>query len=114
MWLHRSGFRPTVVERAASVRAGGFSVDFRGDAHQTVLERMGLLNGIRREQTQMGAEDFVDARGRRQALFLPAEVIRATSRSCAGFGRILYEHTVSTSSTCSTTRSSHWSTTRAV
>jgi 2-polyprenyl-6-methoxyphenol hydroxylase-like FAD-dependent oxidoreductase len=93
MWLHRFGFRPTIVELAASVRAGGFAVDFRGDAHRTVLERMGVLNDIRREQTQMGAEDFVDARGRRRAS-LPAEAMSGDLEILRGdLGRILYEHT---------------------
>ncbi|MGO4431281.1 FAD-dependent oxidoreductase, partial [Streptomyces sp. MCAF7] len=42
-WLGRHGFNPTVVELAPALRGGGRAVDFRGDTHLTVLERMGLL-----------------------------------------------------------------------
>jgi 2-polyprenyl-6-methoxyphenol hydroxylase-like FAD-dependent oxidoreductase len=31
-WLHRHGFRPTVVESAPDLRRGGYAVDFRGNA----------------------------------------------------------------------------------
>ena len=37
-WLRRYGFEPTVVERAPSLRPGGYAVDFRG-ASVRVLER---------------------------------------------------------------------------
>ena len=29
-WLRRHGFTPTVIERAPSLREGGYAVDFRG------------------------------------------------------------------------------------
>jgi len=41
-WLHRCGFRPTVVEKAGTVRPGGYSIDLRGVAVE-VINRMGLL-----------------------------------------------------------------------
>src|SRR5690349_9438457 len=41
-WLHRHGFRATVVERAPGPRPGGQAVDVRGVALD-VVERMGLL-----------------------------------------------------------------------
>ncbi|MFJ5811408.1 hypothetical protein [Streptomyces sp. NPDC093093] len=44
-WLGRHGFRPTVVEIAPALREGGQAVDFRGNTHLTVLERMGVLTG---------------------------------------------------------------------
>ncbi|WP_330272762.1 FAD-dependent monooxygenase [Lentzea sp. NBC_00516] len=40
-WLTRFGFSPVVVERAPSLRDGGQAVDFRGEAHLSVLRRMG-------------------------------------------------------------------------
>jgi 2-polyprenyl-6-methoxyphenol hydroxylase-like FAD-dependent oxidoreductase len=43
-WLARRGFSPTVVERAPHLRGGGYAVDFRGPAHLSVLEKMGLLD----------------------------------------------------------------------
>jgi 2-polyprenyl-6-methoxyphenol hydroxylase-like FAD-dependent oxidoreductase len=71
-WLRRRGFSPTVVERSASLRAGGAAVDFRGPAHLGVLDRMGLLEEIRRHRTTPKPWVFVDARGRRRA-GLPAD-----------------------------------------
>ena len=50
-WLHRYGFRPTVVERAPGLRDGGYAVDFRGDAHLSVLRQMGILGDIERESS---------------------------------------------------------------
>ncbi|APE25580.1 MULTISPECIES: FAD-dependent monooxygenase [Streptomyces] len=71
-WLGRHGFQPTVVELAPALRQGGQAVDFRGEAHLTVLERMGLLPGLRRIQTGGSPMRFVDERGR-TLLDLPAE-----------------------------------------
>lgn len=63
-WLGRYGFDVTVVERAPALRPGGQAVDFKGDVHRTVLERMGIYDDIVRHRT--GATDmvFVDADGR--------------------------------------------------
>ena len=53
-WLHRYGFRPTVVERAPGLRPGGQAVDIRGTARE-VVERMGLSARIRaRSVTERG------------------------------------------------------------
>ncbi|MFJ9952367.1 FAD-dependent monooxygenase [Kitasatospora sp. NPDC091207] len=71
-WLGRYGFEPTVVELAPALRGGGQAVDFRGDTHLTVLERMGLLDELRRLDTGGSPMDFVDRRGRRK-LHLPAD-----------------------------------------
>lgn len=45
-WLHRYGFRPTVVERAPELRRGGHAVDLRGVSRQ-VAQRMGVLDAVR-------------------------------------------------------------------
>jgi 2-polyprenyl-6-methoxyphenol hydroxylase-like FAD-dependent oxidoreductase len=45
-WLHRYGFRPTVVERAPRLRPGGHAVDLRGVSRQ-VAQRMGVLEAVR-------------------------------------------------------------------
>src|SRR5580698_7927152 len=58
-WLRRYGFEPTVVERAPVLRPGGYAVDFRG-ASVRVLDRMGLLEEVRRRQTRIGAITIVD------------------------------------------------------
>ncbi|MEU8386052.1 FAD-dependent monooxygenase [Streptosporangium sp. NPDC048865] len=92
-WLHRHGFTPTIVERAPGVRDGGYAVDFRGDAHLTVLGRMGILDDVRRERTNMGAMTYVDAAGRKVST-MPADVFSGDLEILRGdLGRILYEHT---------------------
>src|SRR6201992_1279893 len=65
-WLHRYGFRPTIVERAPAVRPGGYAVDFRG-ASVRVLERMGLLSEVQRMQTRVGAITIVDRNNKKVA-----------------------------------------------
>jgi len=65
-WLHRYGFRPTIVERASALRPGGYAVDFRG-ASVRVLERMGLLPEVQRMQTRIGAITIVDRDNRKVA-----------------------------------------------
>ncbi|MPZ85387.1 MAG: FAD-dependent oxidoreductase [Actinophytocola sp.] len=57
-WLHRHGMRATVVEKAAAVRPGGLGVDFRGSA-MLVLERMGILDELRRHATGSGDATIV-------------------------------------------------------
>ncbi|WP_219500294.1 FAD-dependent monooxygenase [Nonomuraea ceibae] len=64
-WLTRHGHRATIVERAPALRAGGYAVDFRGEAHLTVLRRMGLLDAVERERTRMGATWNVNEAGRK-------------------------------------------------
>ncbi|WP_405088230.1 FAD-dependent monooxygenase [Microbispora sp. NBC_01389] len=71
-WLRRYGFTPTVVERAPRVREGGYKIDIRGAALD-VVGRMGLLDEVRRHNTDMRVARFVDARGR-QVATMSAEV----------------------------------------
>ncbi|ONI85191.1 FAD-dependent oxidoreductase [Saccharothrix sp. ALI-22-I] len=91
-WLARYGFEPTVVEIAPALRGGGAAVDFRGETHLTVLERMGVLDRLREIQTGGSPMTFVDEHGR-TLLHLPAdfaggelEVLRSD------LSRVLYEH----------------------
>lgn len=90
-WLGRYGFNPTVVEVAPALRGGGYAVDFRGPAHLQVLERMGVLEELRRLQTGGSPMHFVDETGH-TLLYLPAsfaggdvEILRAD------LSRVLYE-----------------------
>ena len=62
-WLARHGFSPTVVERAPRLRGGGYAVDFRGAAHLSVLEKMGILDQIRAQQTHLATTTYVDEDG---------------------------------------------------
>ncbi|MEU4744411.1 FAD-dependent monooxygenase [Actinosynnema sp. NPDC023658] len=91
-WLGRYGFEPTVVEIAPVPRSGGAAVDFRGETHLTVLERMGVLDRLRQVQTGGSPMTFVDERGR-TLLHLPEdfaggelEVLRSD------LSRVLREH----------------------
>ncbi|KQV13814.1 FAD-dependent monooxygenase [Kitasatospora sp. Root107] len=65
-WLHRHGFEPTVVERAAEIRNGGYKVDIRGAALD-VVTRMGLRETIGAHRTDVRTGSIVDAAGKRVA-----------------------------------------------
>ena len=65
-WLHRYGFKVTVVERAPSTRPGGYAVDFRGSSLR-VLERMDLVDEVRKFETHTGAITIVDRANRKVA-----------------------------------------------
>ncbi len=65
-WLHRYGFRTTIVERAPALRPGGYAVDFRG-AGMEVLRRMQIVDEIRRFETRTGKVTMVDAQNKRVA-----------------------------------------------
>ncbi|MFF4851159.1 FAD-dependent monooxygenase [Streptomyces sp. NPDC001194] len=93
LWLHRHGFRATVVERAPALREGGYAVDFRGEAHLTVLRRMGVLADIERARTGVGSMTYVNSAGERQAE-LPADLFAGDVEILRGdLSRILYEAT---------------------
>jgi 2-polyprenyl-6-methoxyphenol hydroxylase-like FAD-dependent oxidoreductase len=62
-WLARHGFRPTVVERAPGLRAGGNGVDLRDQAVD-VAERMGLMPSVRAAAADVQGMKFVDAADR--------------------------------------------------
>ncbi|MEV8632979.1 FAD-dependent monooxygenase [Streptosporangium sp. NPDC051023] len=92
-WLHRHGFTPTLVERVPALRDGGYAVDFRGEAHLTVLERMGILADVQREQTNMGAMSYVNEAGKKIA-GMPADIFSGDVEILRGdLARILHEAT---------------------
>jgi 2-polyprenyl-6-methoxyphenol hydroxylase-like FAD-dependent oxidoreductase len=63
-WLTRSGFAPTVIERAPHLRVGGYPVDVRFEGVQ-VAKRMGIWPRLQHEQTTLKEMAFVDARQQR-------------------------------------------------
>lgn len=71
-WLHRRGMRPVVVERAPTVRGGGYPIDVRATAVE-VVGRMGLLPALRDAHIDMRRTTFVDTRGRPIARITPDE-----------------------------------------
>ncbi|RSN63308.1 FAD-dependent oxidoreductase [Amycolatopsis sp. WAC 04182] len=92
-WLSRQGYAVTVVERSRELRGGGQAVDFKGATHRFVLERMGILEEIRRHQTGGLDQTIVDAEGRPLAV-LPGEFTGGDVEIRRGdLARILYERT---------------------
>jgi 2-polyprenyl-6-methoxyphenol hydroxylase-like FAD-dependent oxidoreductase len=93
-WLTRCGFDVTVVELAPAIRTGGQAVDFRGETHLTVLERMGVLDELRRISTGGTSITFVDAENR-QLLRLPeAFAGGAVEVERGDLARTLHEHSL--------------------
>jgi 2-polyprenyl-6-methoxyphenol hydroxylase-like FAD-dependent oxidoreductase len=92
LWLSRYGFRPTVIERAPALRGGGYAVDFRGASMQ-VLERMGILEEVRRMRTYIGPTTIVD-RASRKVVSLPDGFTSGELEILRGdLAQILYEAT---------------------
>jgi 2-polyprenyl-6-methoxyphenol hydroxylase-like FAD-dependent oxidoreductase len=92
-WLRRHGFNPTIVERAPALRDGGYAVDFRGPAHLSVLERMGILDEIEQAATHMGATAYVNAEGKKLAT-MPEDLFSGDVEILRGdLARILYDLT---------------------
>ncbi|MER5999120.1 FAD-dependent monooxygenase [Nonomuraea angiospora] len=93
LWLTRYGHRTTVVERAPALREGGYAVDFRGEAHLTVLRKMGILDAVEREQTHMGAMWNVNEAGRK-LVAMPEDLFAGDIEILRGdLARILYDAT---------------------
>ncbi|MFI7122170.1 FAD-dependent monooxygenase [Amycolatopsis sp. NPDC049868] len=94
-WLSRQGYAVTVVERSPELRPGGQAVDFKGATHLAVLERMGILDEIRRHRTGGLDQTIVDAEGRPLAV-LPGEFTGGDVEIRRGdLARILYDRTSS-------------------
>ena len=65
-WLRRTGWEVTVIERAPSFRDGGQNVDVRGVARE-VLDRMGLFDAVKAQNTTETGTVLVDASGQVRA-----------------------------------------------
>ncbi|MFE5392977.1 FAD-dependent monooxygenase [Streptomyces sp. NPDC056568] len=61
-WLNRAGFRVTVVEKAATLRRGGYPIDVRGTALE-VVRRMGLLPYLREAHIDLRRLTFLEGDG---------------------------------------------------
>ena len=91
-WLTRLGFAVTIVEKAPALREGGYAVDFRGTSMEA-LRRMGLLDAVRAQATNMGDMFYVNAKGRRTVRML-AEAFSGELEIMRGdLSRILYDAT---------------------
>ncbi len=92
-WLNRYGCTVSVVEKTAALRSGGQAVDFKGDTHRTVLERMGILDEVRRRQTGGRDTVVVDADGKRLTV-IPGEFTGGEMEIRRGdLAALLYERT---------------------
>ncbi|GII75067.1 hypothetical protein Sru01_00490 [Sphaerisporangium rufum] len=76
-FLRRHGFAVTVVEHAPAPRPGGQAIDVRGVA-LTVVERMGILDDVRRHRTRMRGMSMLDGDGRE--LWRSTEVALSSGR----------------------------------
>jgi 2-polyprenyl-6-methoxyphenol hydroxylase-like FAD-dependent oxidoreductase len=95
-WLSRYGCTVTVVEKAPGPRADGQAVDFKGATHRAVLDRMGILDDVRRLQTGGRDQTIVDASGRAIAT-LPGEFTGGEIEIRRGdLATLLYERTAGT------------------
>lgn len=91
--LKGCGHRVVVIEKSAALRDGGQSVDFRGEVHREVLERMGLWNAIWERRTCPSTMAFIDARGSAKAV-LPAVLTAGDVEIVRGdLVRLLFELT---------------------
>ncbi|MEU3237842.1 FAD-dependent monooxygenase [Streptomyces anthocyanicus] len=61
-WLNRHGYEVTVVEKAGTLRSGGYPIDVRGTALD-VVERMGILPQLRDAHIDLRRITFLDAGG---------------------------------------------------
>ncbi|MFC8087010.1 FAD-dependent monooxygenase [Streptomyces sp. NPDC057340] len=61
-WLNRHGYGVTVVERAGTLRSGGYPIDVRGTALD-VVERMGILPQLRDAHVDLRRITFLDGDG---------------------------------------------------
>ena len=73
-WLGKSGFRPTMVERAPQLRNGGYVIDFWGLGYD-IAERMDLTKNIDRVGYHARELRIVDDHGKRVTGF-GTEVLR--------------------------------------
>jgi 2-polyprenyl-6-methoxyphenol hydroxylase-like FAD-dependent oxidoreductase len=61
-WLNRYGYAVTVVEKASTIRSGGYPIDIRGTALE-VVRRMGLLTRLREAHIDLRQLTFLNEDG---------------------------------------------------
>ena len=63
-WLGKSGFRPTIIEHAPTLRSGGYVIDFWGLGYD-IAERMGLSDKINHAGYHIREMRIVNGKGER-------------------------------------------------
>ncbi|HEY2034081.1 MAG TPA: FAD-binding domain [Rhizomicrobium sp.] len=94
-WLRRSGFEPTLIERAPVFRGGGYMIDVWGLGYD-LLARYGLLDQARERAYIFDRLKFVDEKGRELAgyggdIFRQAVAGKFFSIPRGDLARTLYE-----------------------
>ncbi|MFC7868917.1 FAD-dependent monooxygenase [Streptomyces murinus] len=77
-WLDHYGFEVTVVEKAPTVRGGGYAIDIRGTAREAV-DRMGLLPRLRAAHVDTQRITFIDAAGETVGSLAPEQMTGGTA-----------------------------------
>jgi 2-polyprenyl-6-methoxyphenol hydroxylase-like FAD-dependent oxidoreductase len=97
LWLARYDFDVTIVEKSPELRRGGQAVDFKGATHQTVLERMGILDAVRQARVVSAGDGvIVNSKGQPIAT-VPASFSGGDVEIARGdLSRILFDRTTST------------------
>ncbi|KAJ3484204.1 hypothetical protein NLG97_g7112 [Lecanicillium saksenae] len=67
-WLSRLGHKCTIIERFPSIRENGLQIDVRKEGVEA-MRRMGLLGEVKKYVVDEPGTEFVDAKGKRVALF---------------------------------------------
>jgi len=62
-WLNKYDFNVTIVEKAPTLREGGYRVDIRGAAAD-IIDRMGLMPEIRKAGTALKGSSLVNKKGK--------------------------------------------------
>ncbi|MBP7334290.1 FAD-dependent monooxygenase [Niveispirillum sp.] len=75
-WLHRHGFDVTLVERAPTIRLGGYAIDVRGTAID-VIERMGILPALKAAHVHTRKFTFIRQDGRKVGSIDPDSLMGA-------------------------------------
>ena len=93
-WLYQNGYSPVIVEKAESVRAGGYLVSVSHHAYHYVKE-LGLLSELKKRDTGIRRSSYHDEAGKNllslnyQNLFEKVDVIQPMRD---GFSDVLYEY----------------------
>jgi 2-polyprenyl-6-methoxyphenol hydroxylase-like FAD-dependent oxidoreductase len=85
-WLKAGGFEPTLIERAPTLRTGGYVIDFWGLGYDIAV-RMGLSESINRIGYHMREVRIVDDRGDRITGFRPDVFRELTAGHYVTLGR---------------------------
>jgi 2-polyprenyl-6-methoxyphenol hydroxylase-like FAD-dependent oxidoreductase len=85
-WLKATGFQPTIIEHAPTLRSGGYVIDFWGLGYD-IAERMGLIKEINQAGYHVRDMRIVDAKGARISGFGTGVFLELTGGRYVTVGR---------------------------